>query len=217
MRIDGKIAGRIVPPTVRFRLRQATYASALQNGLRSESSGGESYFRQNRYADDPLVTSQNQRSTVGQTVLPSASFPIHRKRQQHVTRHSAKLVVPRLDQNKTPCHRGSRRMELFRGNKLVYATTVAVGRPGMETPLGHFYVQARFHPDDPFLGSFAFETSAYSRLTDWPGGGVVGIHGTSRPGLLGQAVSHGCVRMSNTAALVLKRYVALGTPISIIA
>jgi lipoprotein-anchoring transpeptidase ErfK/SrfK len=114
-------------------------------------------------------------------------------------------------------HRGSRRMELFRGSKLVYATTVAVGRPGMETPLGHFYVQARFHPDDPFLGSFAFETSAYSRLTDWPGGGVVGIHGTSLPGLLGQAVSHGCVRMSNTAALVLKRYVALGTPISIIA
>lgn len=114
-------------------------------------------------------------------------------------------------------HRGARRMELFRGTRLVYRTTVAVGRPGMETPLGQFYVQARFHPDDPFLGSFAFETSAYSRLTDWPGGGVVGIHGTSLPSLLGQAVSHGCVRMSNTAALVLKRYVTLGTPISIIA
>lgn len=114
-------------------------------------------------------------------------------------------------------HRAARRLELFRGSRRVYATTVAVGRPGMETPLGHFYVQARFHPDDPFLGSFAFETSAYSRLTDWPGGGVVGIHGTSLPGLLGQAVSHGCVRMSNTAALVLKRYVALGTPIDIIA
>ena len=114
-------------------------------------------------------------------------------------------------------HRGARRMQLFRGARLVYQTTVAVGRPGMETPLGRFYVQARFHPDDPFLGSFAFETSAYSRLTDWPGGGVVGIHGTSLPGLLGQAVSHGCVRMSNTAALVLERYVTLGTPISIIA
>ena len=41
----------------------------------------------------------------------------------------------------------------------------------METPLGRFYVQAAFRPDDSFLGSFAFETSAYSRLTDWPGGG----------------------------------------------
>ena len=113
-------------------------------------------------------------------------------------------------------HRGARRLELFRGHNLLYRTTVAVGRPGMETPLGRFYVQAAFRPDDSFLGSFAFETSAYSRLTDWPGGGIVGIHGTSAPSLLGQAVSHGCVRMSNTAALVLKRYVRPGTPIAII-
>ncbi len=113
-------------------------------------------------------------------------------------------------------HRDARRLELFRGRTRLYATTVAVGRPGMETPVGHFYVQAAFRPDDSFLGAFAFETSAYSKLTDWPGGGVVGIHGTSMPSLLGQAVSHGCVRMSNTAALVLKRYVRPGTPIAII-
>jgi lipoprotein-anchoring transpeptidase ErfK/SrfK len=108
------------------------------------------------------------------------------------------------------------RMQVLRGHKVLYATTVAVGRPGMETPTGHYYVQVRFHPDDPFLGVFAFETSAYSRLTEWPGGGVVGIHGTSAPQLLGQAVSHGCVRMSNQAALVLKTLVPLGTPITIV-
>jgi lipoprotein-anchoring transpeptidase ErfK/SrfK len=112
--------------------------------------------------------------------------------------------------------RAARRLELFRGHNLLYRTTVAVGRPGMETPVGRFYVQAAFRPDDSFLGAFAFETSAYSKLTDWPGGGIVGIHGTSAPSLLGQAVSHGCVRMSNTAALVLKRYVRPGTPIAII-
>jgi lipoprotein-anchoring transpeptidase ErfK/SrfK len=112
-------------------------------------------------------------------------------------------------------HRGARRLELFRGKTRLYETTVAVGRPGMETPVGRFYIQAAFRPDDAFLGSFAFETSAYSKLTDWPGGGVVGLHGTSMPSLLGQAVSHGCVRMSNTAALVLKRYVRVGTPVTI--
>ena len=85
----------------------------------------------------------------------------------------------------------------------------------METPVGNFYVTARFVPDNSFLGVFAFETSAYSRLTDWPGGGVVGIHGTSLPQLLGQAVSHGCVRMSNEAASFLRRYVPVGTPIKI--
>ncbi len=61
----------------------------------------------------------------------------------------------------------------------------------------NFYVQWRFTPTDPFYGPFALETSAYSRLSDWPGGGVVGIHGTSLPELIGQAVSHGCIRMRN--------------------
>jgi lipoprotein-anchoring transpeptidase ErfK/SrfK len=109
-----------------------------------------------------------------------------------------------------------RRLQVMRGNHVLYKTTVAVGRPGMETPTGNYYVQVRFHPDDSFLGVFAFETSAYSKLTEWPGGGVVGIHGTSAPQLLGQAVSHGCVRMSNEAALVLKKLVPLGTPITIV-
>jgi len=63
---------------------------------------------------------------------------------------------------------------------------------------------------------FAFETSAYSKLTEWPGGGLVGIHGTDEPWLIGQAVSHGCVRMTNQAALVLKRLVPLGAPITIV-
>jgi hypothetical protein len=109
-----------------------------------------------------------------------------------------------------------RKLQLFQGSKVLYTTTVAVGRPGMETPTGHFYVQVAFHPDDTFLGVWAFETSAYSKLTEWPGGGVVGIHGTSAPWLLGQAVSHGCVRMSNTAATALKKLVQVGTPITIV-
>jgi lipoprotein-anchoring transpeptidase ErfK/SrfK len=114
-------------------------------------------------------------------------------------------------------YRGARRMELWRGNTLEYSTTVAVGAPGMETPLGLFYVTVRFRPvQQPFLGVFAFETSAYSKLTDWPGGGRVGIHGTYQPQLLGQAVSHGCVRMSNTAAAFLRDRVGVGTPIRIL-
>ena len=114
-------------------------------------------------------------------------------------------------------HRGLRRIEVLRGTKRLLSAKVAVGAPGRETPLGDFYVTARFHPDDPFLGVFALETSAYSRLTEWPGGGVVGIHGTTMPWLLGQAVSHGCVRVSNTTALALQRLIPLGTPISIVA
>jgi lipoprotein-anchoring transpeptidase ErfK/SrfK len=129
---------------------------------------------------------------------------------------SAKQVDLHHVANRIVINIEKRRMQVLRGKKVLYTTTVAVGRPGMETPTGHYFVQVRFHPDDPFLGVFAFETSAYSKLTEWPGGGVVGIHGTSAPQLLGQAVSHGCVRMSNQAALVLKKLVPLGTPITIV-
>jgi hypothetical protein len=112
--------------------------------------------------------------------------------------------------------RSRRVLELRDHGRLVLRTTVAIGAPGMETPLGTFYVIWGFRPPDPFLGPWAFATSAYSRLSDWPGGGIVGIHGTSAPQLLGQAVSHGCVRVSNSAVLVLKRYVRPGTPIRIL-
>ena len=114
-------------------------------------------------------------------------------------------------------HRGLRKIDIMRNGALVGEAPVAIGAPGRETPLGNYYVTARFIPDDPFLGVFAVETSAYSKMTEWPGGGLVGIHGTSAPQLLGQAVSHGCVRVSNATALLLRRYVPLGTPISIVA
>ena len=108
----------------------------------------------------------------------------------------------------------SRTIEIFRFGKRKWHGKVAIGAPGRETPVGHYFVAARFVPyHDSFLGVFAEETSAYSKLTEWPGGGVVGIHGTSLPQLLGQAVSHGCVRVSNLTATKLRAFAPLGTPI----
>ncbi|MDQ3378859.1 MAG: L,D-transpeptidase [Actinomycetota bacterium] len=111
----------------------------------------------------------------------------------------------------------SRKLRVLEGDKTRFATRVAIGRPGMETPTGNFYLMATFKPKERFLGAFAFETSAYSKLSEWPGGGIVGLHGTSMPWLLGQAVSHGCVRMSNAAAQMLKRLTPAGTPLKIVA
>jgi len=75
----------------------------------------------------------------------------------------------------------------------------------------------RFFPDDPFLGGFGVETSAYSELSEWPGRGLAGIHGTSNAWLRGQAVSHGCIRSSTAAALLLKRSARVGTVVDLIA
>ncbi len=115
--------------------------------------------------------------------------------------------------NRIVVDRSARTISVYAGRRLLLHAPVAVGAPGMETPVGRFYVTARFVPDDSFLGVFAVETSAYSKLSEWPGGGKVGIHGTSMPQLLGQAVSHGCVRVANTTAAVLRRLAPLGTPI----
>jgi lipoprotein-anchoring transpeptidase ErfK/SrfK len=107
-----------------------------------------------------------------------------------------------------------RTIDVYRFGKHKWHGKVAIGAPGRETPVGHYFVAARFVPyHDTFLGVFAVETSAYSKLTEWPGGGVVGIHGTSLPQLLGKAVSHGCVRVSNATARHLKSLAPLGTPI----
>jgi len=109
-----------------------------------------------------------------------------------------------------------RTIDIYRFGKHKWHGKVAIGAPGRETPVGHYFVASRFVPyHDTFLGVFAEETSAYSKLTEWPGGGVVGIHGTSLPQLLGKAVSHGCVRVSNTTARHLKSLAPLGTPILI--
>jgi lipoprotein-anchoring transpeptidase ErfK/SrfK len=115
--------------------------------------------------------------------------------------------------------RGARRLEVRRvaDGKRLFQAAIAVGAPEAPTPLGrNFYVQWRYHPTDPFYGPFALETSAYSRISDWPGGGVVGIHGTNLPELIGQAVSHGCIRMRNEDVVRLRRLAPVGTPIDVL-
>jgi lipoprotein-anchoring transpeptidase ErfK/SrfK len=121
--------------------------------------------------------------------------------------------------NRIVVHVRERLLEVVRiaDGKVLLRGVVAVGRPGAATPVGRgFYVQARVVSRDPFYGPLVFVTSAYSRLSEWPGGGLVGIHGTDSPGLLGQAVSHGCVRVSDRVDRQLAALVPLGTPVDLL-
>jgi lipoprotein-anchoring transpeptidase ErfK/SrfK len=112
---------------------------------------------------------------------------------------------------------GRLRATLFRDGRQVLRAPVGVGEPQWPTPRGRFLVRnklVRFQ--SPFYGPLAFGTSARSAvLTDWPDGGFVGIHGTSRPDLLPGRVSHGCIRMRNPDILRLGRLMPIGTPIRI--
>ena len=53
-------------------------------------------------------------------------------------------------------------------------------------------------------------------LTEFAGGdGQVGVHGTNDPASIGEAVSHGCIRVPNDVASVLDERLPLGTPVRI--
>lgn len=103
------------------------------------------------------------------------------------------------------------------GKELVWRARVGVGAPGTETPGGRFWIRERIKgfQSGTVYGYMAFGTSAYSKLSDWPGGGVVGIHGTNEPELIPGAVSHGCIRIKNKKIYKLSKRLSVGTPIRI--
>jgi len=109
------------------------------------------------------------------------------------------------------------RATLYRSGRRVFRARVGIGQDRWPTPRGRFYIRSKLRRfDDPVYGPVAFGTSARSEvLTDWPGGGFVGVHGTNQPWLLPGRVSHGCIRLRNHAIRRLARLMPIGTPLTI--
>ena len=107
---------------------------------------------------------------------------------------------------------------LKRDGVTVFKSVVGVGKSIWPTPRGEFYIRDKMTSfSNPVYGPIAFGTSARSPvLTDWPGGGFVGVHGTNEPGILPGRVSHGCIRMPNASILKLARLMPVGTPLTVI-
>ncbi len=114
-------------------------------------------------------------------------------------------------------NRRARRITLFKRGKRRFSARVGVGAPRTPTPAGHFWIREKFHVSGNALyGTRAMGTAAYSDvLTDWPGGGVIGIHGTDQPGLIPGRPSHGCVRVRNGDVKRLYALTPIGTPLLI--
>ncbi len=109
------------------------------------------------------------------------------------------------------------RLRLERRGRTVLRARIGVGQKRWPTPTGEFYIRNELRGfDSPIYGPVAFGTSARSAvLTDWPGGGFIGIHGTNRPGILPGRVSHGCIRLRNPDIRRLARLMPVGTPITV--
>jgi L,D-transpeptidase catalytic domain len=112
-------------------------------------------------------------------------------------------------------NRSKRTATLRRDGKRTWWAHVGLGKVGTPTPTGRFYVREKFAVHGvPLYGPYAIGTSAYAPyLTDWPGGGVVGLHGTNQPGLIPGRPSHGCIRIRNAQVARLYRLMPRGTPI----
>jgi len=106
---------------------------------------------------------------------------------------------------------------VIKNGKRVFSANVGVGQSQWPTPHGQFYIRAKLTGySNPVYGPLAFVTSATSdTLTDWPGGGIVGVHGTNQPGLIPGRISHGCIRLRNADILKLDKLVGVGTPITV--
>lgn len=113
-------------------------------------------------------------------------------------------------------NRKTKTLTLSKGKRTLLTVRVGVGKAATPTPAGTYWVREKLRfSDQPLYGTHALGTSAYARVSDWPGGGVVGIHGTDRPELIPGSPSHGCVRVRNADMARLYRLTPVGTPVVI--
>lgn len=112
--------------------------------------------------------------------------------------------------------RSKLRLTLYQDGVKVWSARTGIGAPGTPTPGGRYWIREVFRvKGNPLYGPYAIGTSAYSVLSDWIGGGVIGIHGTDAPSLIPGRPSHGCIRLRNMDVTWLATHVRIGTPVTI--
>lgn len=117
--------------------------------------------------------------------------------------------------------RGERRVYVYQGEQELASFPVAVGKPGWETPAGTFAVKTMAENPGwthPFTGKVMSPESDNPLGERWiefwtDGYNSIGFHGTPNRASVGQAASHGCVRMYDEDIQKLFNWVSEGTPV----
>ena len=131
------------------------------------------------------------------------------RRQQERT--MARLVVDLSD----------RQLLFHQQGEDVKTYPIAVGKAGWETPLGEFTVTDKDpsplwqHPLTGELVPAGSDSPLGSRWIGFWTDGIhqIGFHGTNQSQSIGQAISHGCIRLHDGDIQELYAQVALGTPV----
>jgi L,D-transpeptidase ErfK/SrfK len=114
-----------------------------------------------------------------------------------------------------------RKVYLYEGSEIKVSYPVAIGRAGWETPKGNFKIlRMEKNPawKNPWTGDVippGRDNPMGERAIDFhtDGRNYVAFHGTPNEAVIGQAVSHGCIRMRNADIKAMYDMVAAGTPV----
>lgn len=117
-----------------------------------------------------------------------------------------------------------REVSVQEDEEVIATYPVAVGKPGWETPTGEFEVRNMVRNpswQNPWTGEVipAGKNNPLGRrwISFWSDGkNSIGFHGTPDESVMGEAVSHGCVRMRNEDVTKMFEKVNLGTKVIVV-
>ena len=109
-----------------------------------------------------------------------------------------RVIVIQIDEKK---------LYLLEDGAVIKKYTIASGKPGFASPIGNWKIIGK----DLNWGK-GFGARWLGLNVPW---GTYGIHGTNQEWKIGQAVSHGCIRMRNSDIKDLFERVRVGTPVII--
>ncbi len=113
----------------------------------------------------------------------------------------------------------ARRLRVYLDGRLRRSLSAVVGKPSSPTPTGNFFVQETVilgasRAGGPFALALSARSNVFSEFDGGPG--QIAIHGRDLlGGTLGQAQSHGCVRLGTAAIDWLAARIGPGVPVNI--
>lgn len=177
-----------------------------------------------RFAPTPMGIVRAERPAIANdqpsnAEKPAATKPASETATATVASRSAK-PAPQTDTRLVVSLR-DRRVSLFKANKLQTTYPIAVAQAGWETPTGNFQIlDMEQNPSwtHPITGEKvppgANNPLGVAWIGFWTDGeSEIGFHGTNQEELIGEAVSHGCLRMRNADIKAIYAQVAAGTPV----
>lgn len=169
-----------------------------------------------------LIASQwRQITAFPNRVLSQIQIPTWVKSEPALTKPSPKGAIAKSV--RLVVDLSDRRVYVYENKRLKISYPVAVGQPGWETPIGTFRVSQKYQNpvwQHPITGAKVPPGKENPLGKWWIGFGAVGdlligFHGTNDETLVGQPVSHGCLRMKNSDIGKLYQQTLPGTLVTV--